>query len=183
MRQRAHQRSCQLNNIALACQQRQLAAHLRDIKARRIQANEPRRSIRLHAQDAPGYRYIVFGGDGYADPSDICGELPRFVFRRMLEGQGHLQGRTGREGATTTSSQGDEGSQSNNLVDGALRSNNSTSCVANTGDKGEDLSTNWDSDVHHTPIREDDSYASPHLYFWTRIPCDLYDRRVKEGRW
>ena len=183
MRQRAHQRSRQLNNIALACQQRQLAAHLRDIKARQIQANEPRRSLCLHAQDVPGYRYIVFGGDGYADPSDVCGKLPRFVFRRVWEGQGHLQGRTGREGATTTSSQGDKGSQSNDLVDGALQSNNSTSSVANTGDKGEDLSTNWDSGVHHTPIREDDSYASTHLYFWTRIPCGLYDRRVKEGRW
>ena len=83
----------------------------------------------------------------------------------------------------TTSSQGDEGSQSDNLVDRALRFNDSTSSVANTGDKGEDLSTDWDSDVHHTPIRADDSYASTHLYFWTRIPCGLYDRRVKEGRW
>jgi hypothetical protein len=100
----------------------------------------------------------------------------------MWEGQGHLQGRTGREGVTTTSSQGDEGSQSNDLVDGALRSNDSTSSVANTGDKGEDLSTDWDSDVHHTPIREDNSYGSTHLYFWTRISCGLYDRRVKEGR-
>ncbi len=85
----------------------------------------------------------MFGGDGYADQSDICGELPRFVFQRVWEGQGHLQRRTGREGATTTSSQGDEGSQSNDLVDGALQSNDSTSSVANTGDKGEDLSTNW----------------------------------------
>ena len=183
MRQRAHQCSRQPNNIALARQQRQLAAHRRDIKARRIQANEPQRSLRLHAQDVPGYRYIVFGGDGYADPSDVCGELPRFIFQRVWEGQGHLQGRTGREGATTTSSQGDKESQSDNLVDGALQSNNSTSSVANTGDKGEDLSTDWDSDVHHTPIREDDSYGSTHLYFWTRIPCGLYDRRVMEGRW
>jgi hypothetical protein len=183
MRQRTHQRSCQLNNIALARQQQQLAAHLRDIKAQQIQVKEPQRSLRLHAQDVPGYRYIVFGGDSYADQSDVCGKLPRFVFRRMWERQGHLQGRTGREGATTTSSQGDKGSQSNNLVAGALQSNNSTSSVANTGDKGEDLSTNWDSDVHHTPIREDNSYGSTHLYFWTRIPCGLYDRRVKEGRW
>ncbi len=83
----------------------------------------------------------------------------------------------------TTSSQGDEGSQSNDIVDGALRANDSTSSIANTGDEGEDLSTNWDSDVHHTPIREDDSYTSTHLYFWTHIPCGLYDRRVKEGRW
>ena len=83
----------------------------------------------------------------------------------------------------TTSSQGDEGSQSNDLVDGALQSNDSTSSVANTGGEGEDLSTDWDSDVHHTPIREDDSYGSTHLYFWTRIPCGLYDRCVKEGRW
>jgi hypothetical protein len=80
MRQRAHRRSHQLNNIALARQQWQLAAHLRDIKARQIQANEPRRSLRLHTQDVPGYRYIVFGGDGYADPSDVCGKLLRFVF-------------------------------------------------------------------------------------------------------
>ena len=113
----------------------------------------------------------------------ICGELPRFVFQRVWEGQGHLQGRTSREGEPTTSSQGDKGSQSNDLVDEALQSNDSTSSVANTGDEGEDLSTDWDSDVHHTPIREDDSYASTHLYFWTRIPCGLYDRRVKEGRW
>jgi hypothetical protein len=63
MRQRAHRCGRQLNSIALTRQQRQLAAHLRDIKARRIQANEPRRSLRLHAQDVPGYRYIVFGGD------------------------------------------------------------------------------------------------------------------------
>ncbi len=83
----------------------------------------------------------------------------------------------------TTSSQGDEGSQSDNLVDRALRFNDSTSSVANTGDKGEDLSTDWDSDVYHKPIREDDSYGSTHLYFWTRIPCGLYDRHVKEGRW
>ncbi len=125
----------------------------------------------------------MFGGDGYADPSDVCGELLRFGFQRMWEGQGHLQGRLGREGATTTSSQGDEGSQSNDLVNGALRSNDSTSSVANTGDKGEDLSTDWDSDVHHTPIREDDSYDSTHLHFWARIPCGLYDRRVNEGMW
>jgi hypothetical protein len=120
MQQGTHQRSRQLNNIALARQQRELAVHLRDIKARRIQANEPRRSLRLHAQDVPGYRYIVFGGDGYANPSDVCRELPRFVFRCMWEGQGHLQGRTGREGVTITSSQGDEGSQSNDLIDRAL---------------------------------------------------------------
>jgi hypothetical protein len=183
MRQRPHRRSRQLNNIALARQQWQLAVHLQDIKAQQIQANEPRRSLCLHAQDVPGYRYILFGGDGYADPSDVCGKLPRFVFQRMWEGQGHLQGRTGREGATTTSSQGDKGSQSNDLVDGALRSNDSTSSIANTGDEGDDLNTNWDSDVHHTPIREDDSYTSTHLYFWTRIPCGLYDRRVQEGRW
>jgi hypothetical protein len=183
MRQRAHQRSRQLNNIALARQQRQLAAHLQDIKAQRIQADEPRRSLRLHTQDVPGYRYILFGGDGYADPSDVCGKLPRFVFRCVWEGQGHLQERTGTEGATTTSSQGDEGSQSDDLVDGAVQANNSTSSVANTGDEGEDLSTDWNSDVHHTPIRDDDSYASTHLYFWTCIPCGLYDRRVKEGRW
>jgi hypothetical protein len=88
-------------NIALARQQRQLAAHLGDIKARRIQANEPRQSLRLHAQDVPGYRYIVFGGDGYADQSDVYGEIPRFVFPRVWEEQGHLQGRTGREGVTT----------------------------------------------------------------------------------
>jgi hypothetical protein len=135
MRQRPHQRSRQLNNIALARQQRQLAAHLRDIKAQPIQANEPRRSLRLHAQDVPGYRYIVFGGDGYANPSDVCGKLPRFVFQCVWEGLGHLQGRTGREGAMTTSSQGDEGSQSNNLVNRALQSNDSTSSVANTGDE------------------------------------------------
>ncbi len=80
MRKRAHQRSRQLNNIALARQQRQLAAHLQNIKAQQIQANELRWSLRLHAQDIPGYRYILFGGDGYADLSDVCGELRRFIF-------------------------------------------------------------------------------------------------------
>ncbi len=83
MQQRTHRYSRQLNNIALTRQQRQLAAHLRDIKAQQIQANEPRRSLRLYAQGVLGYRYIVFGGDGNADPSDVCGELPRFVFRHV----------------------------------------------------------------------------------------------------
>ncbi len=80
MQQRAHQRSRQLNNIALARQQRQLAGHLQDIKAQQIQANEPRQNLPLHAQVVLGYRYIVFGGDSYPDPSDVCGKLPRFIF-------------------------------------------------------------------------------------------------------
>ena len=107
--QHAHRPSRGLNNSALARRQWQLAVHLRDIEAQRIQANESQRSLRLSAQRVPGYRYIIFGEEGYADPSDILGELPRFGFRRVREGQGNLQGRTGGEGATTTSSQGSEG--------------------------------------------------------------------------
>jgi hypothetical protein len=169
MRQRVSRRSRRLNNMALASRQWQLAAHLRHLEAQRIQATEPCRSLCLHVQGDLGYRYIIFGEEGYADPR---GELPSFGFRAVWEGQGHLQGRTGGEGATTTNSQGDERSQSDDLVDSASRANFSTRSVMDTsgwltppdlvsGDEGgEDLSSGWDLSAHHMPVREDDSSVS-----------------------
>jgi hypothetical protein len=151
MQQRVSRCSRCLNNIALTRQQRQLAAHLQHLKARRVQANEPCRSLRLHAQGDLGYRYIIFGEEGYADPRGS--QLPSFGFRAVWEGQGHLQGRTGGEGAMTTNSQGDKRSQSNNLVDSVSQANDSTRSVTDTsgwltppnlvsGDEGgEDLSS------------------------------------------
>jgi hypothetical protein len=113
MHQRISQCSRRLNNIALARRQRQLAAHLQYLEARCVQANKPCRSLRLHAQGNLGYPYIIFGEEGYADPR---GELPSFGFRAVWEGQGHLQGRKGGEGATTTNIQGDKRSQRDDLV-------------------------------------------------------------------
>ena len=87
MQQRVNQRSRRLQRSALVHRQHQLADYLREIKARRIQAREPRRSLCLQAQGNPGFRYIIFGEEGYADPSAILGELPRFGFRAVWAGQ------------------------------------------------------------------------------------------------
>jgi hypothetical protein len=53
-----------------AHQQRQLAEHLREIEAERIRAGEPRRSLHLHFQFAPGFRYWIFGEEGYVLQND-----------------------------------------------------------------------------------------------------------------
>ncbi len=87
-------------------------------------------------------------------------------------GKGRAIYRAGQGGGSDDHSQGDERSQSDDLVDSASRANDSTRSVTYTsgwltppdlvsGDEGgEDLSSGWDSSAHHTPVREDDSSVS-----------------------
>ncbi len=49
---------------------------LRAIEAQRIQANEPRRSIRLQTRQVWRYRYLIFGEEGFIDPRDSIEEFP-----------------------------------------------------------------------------------------------------------
>jgi hypothetical protein len=57
-------------------------------------------------QGNPGFRYIIFGEEGYFDPSAVLGELPSYGFRAVREGQDAAalqgdppQGKPGGEGA------------------------------------------------------------------------------------
>jgi hypothetical protein len=124
MQQRVNQRSQRLQRSALVRRQHQLADYLREIKARRIQAREPQRSLCLQAQGDPGFRYIIFGEEGYVNPSAVLGKLSRFGFWAMWAGQeptavqeAQPQGRQGGDNAQAKDS-------STTLLSGSGRSNN-----------------------------------------------------------
>jgi hypothetical protein len=159
MHPRFHQRSCRLNNITCARQLRQLATHLREIETRRIQTNEPRRSLRLRAQQQlPGTRFTVFGEDGYTVPGQTSGKLPRLGYRCVWENQGHPRVRTDREGGATTTSTSESNvkNQNDNPNESASQTDESRSSVATissqnseSGDGDEYLSSisaNWDTE-------------------------------------
>jgi hypothetical protein len=159
MHPRAHRCSRRLNNITRARQLRQLATHLREIKTRCIQTNEPQRSLRLRAQQRlPGTWLTVFGEDGYAVPGNTSGKLPRLVYRCVWENQGHPRVRTDREGGATTTSTSESNvkNQNDNPNESASQTDESRSSVATissqnseSGDGDEYLSSisaNWDAE-------------------------------------
>jgi hypothetical protein len=75
--------SRRIQRIQDARQQRRLAEHLREIEAEQIWAGEPRRSLRLHFQFAPGFRYWIFGEEGYVLQNNRFEgrEFPTFEWR------------------------------------------------------------------------------------------------------
>jgi hypothetical protein len=70
----------------LVRRQQWLAAHICEVEVNRSRSSVPRRSLRLSAQRAPGYRYVLVGKEGYCDPTDILRKLPAYGFRRVGEG-------------------------------------------------------------------------------------------------
>jgi hypothetical protein len=101
---------CCSNNAR--CQQ-QLPTHLRAVKARWVNMNEPWQSLCRHTRDLPGYQIILFGEEGYVNPTNMLGKLPRFGYRPITQlDLGRVQGtpaaqeaaqqlREGGESATT----------------------------------------------------------------------------------
>jgi hypothetical protein len=51
------------------------------LKRPKIRAGEPPQSLQLHFHFDPGFRYIIFGEEGYIDPNDIFDEFPSFGWR------------------------------------------------------------------------------------------------------
>jgi hypothetical protein len=87
MQQCIARRSQRIQCSAFARRQRQLADHLCKLEGCRIQANKPRRSLCLHAQGNPGFRFIIFGEEEYFNPLAVLGELPSYGFQAVWEGQ------------------------------------------------------------------------------------------------
>ena len=87
-------RSRRIQRIQDARQQRQLAEHLWEIEVERIRAGEPRRSLRLHFRFDPGFRYWIFGEEGYVLQNDRFEgrEFPTFGWRAN---RGQLDARRG----------------------------------------------------------------------------------------
>jgi hypothetical protein len=104
MPQRAVRRSRRLQQLKHARRQRQLAEHLREVKAARIRAGEPRQSIRLHSRFDPTFCYILCGEEGYVSPNDPYErqEFPTFGWRidrrhYLLQNQEGHEGHDGGE--------------------------------------------------------------------------------------
>ncbi len=70
--------------------QKQWAAqHLCEVEEERIRDGEPRRSLRLHFKKyIPDFRYLLFGEEGYATPTDDSDprEFPTYGFRAAPPG-------------------------------------------------------------------------------------------------
>ncbi len=56
---------------------------LRAIKAQRIQANKPLRSIRLLTRQVWRYRHLIFREEGFIDPRNSVKEFPSCGWRRV----------------------------------------------------------------------------------------------------
>jgi hypothetical protein len=103
-----------------------------------IRAGEPPRSLRLHFYFDPGFRYIIFGEEGYVDPNDIFEEFPSFGWKAARD-----QGNTpqGEQEGDEASEQGGEPQE---------------------GPKGDDVPANDDSagSEHHKEPGGDDAQAN-----------------------